>query len=105
MKTIKLTVYRSYKQEIDASIDDVIHGLPTWMFPKSTLSSLKTACPVCNKEMRLNIAHGTHIGSCSFIKISNGHTTPIHTECYNSLEDLDYKINHFNQAEMWNAKL
>lgn len=98
MKKFTITAYRTYKQEIDVVVRKELHDIPTWIFPESFGGRLKTPCPICNQEMRLNIAHGQSIETCSVIELSSGDVMPIHTECFNSIGDPDYKINHFNQS-------
>lgn len=98
-KKLEISTYVSTRKTIEVTIRKAIHKLPTWMFPEFIgHGGLKTPCPVCHQEMRLNIAHGTHIETCSFIELSNGEVLPIHTECFNSIGDPTYKVNHFNQA-------
>lgn len=96
---MKRTIYRTYKQEIDVTIDRVIHNLPTWIYPEGFGNTVKFGCPICNQEMRLNIGHGAYIGTCSVVELSSGEVLPIHTECFNTIEDPEYKVNHFNQVE------
>jgi hypothetical protein len=89
MKILKKTIHRQYKQEVELKITNVIHDLPTWMFPEFTFGgSLKNPCPICHKEMRLNIAHGQYIEKCSMIQVDGFDTYPIHTKCYNEITDV-----------------
>lgn len=88
MKKLTKIIYRTYQQEVELKITNVIHDLPTWMFPEFTFAgSLKTPCPICHKEMRLNIAHGQYIEKCSIIQVNDFEVYPIHTDCYNKIED------------------
>ena len=82
---ITQTIYRSYKVEIERKITNVIHDLPTWMFPEEFCGALKTPCPICNQEMRKQIGHGMFIETCSMIELDERNTMPIHTECYNKI--------------------
>jgi len=89
MKKLTKVIHRTYSQEIEFEITNVIHDLPTWMFPESVGGgSLNTPCPVCHKEMRLNIAHGQYIEKCSMIQVNDFYVYPIHTECYNEIPDV-----------------
>ena len=88
MKKITKIIHRTYQQEVELKITNVIHDLPTWMFPEFTYGGgLKTPCPICHKEMRLNIAHGQYIEKCSLIQVNDFDVYPIHTECYNKIAD------------------
>ena len=87
MKTLTQTIYRTYEHEIERKITKVIHDLPTWMFPEFFSGQLKTPCPICHKEMRLNIAHGQYIETCSLIQVNDHDVYPIHTECYHQIKD------------------
>ena len=90
MKKLTKIIYRTYQQEVELKITNVIHDLPTWMFPEFTYGGvLKTPCPICHKEMRLNIAHGQYIEKCSLIQVNDFDVYPIHTDCYNKIADDD----------------
>lgn len=86
-KVLKRNVYRQYKQEVIHEVTNVIHNLPTWMFPEGIGSSLKTPCPVCHQEMRLNIGHGSYLEECSMIEVDGHDVLPIHTSCYFKLSE------------------
>lgn len=88
-KYIKQTIYRTYEAEFQRTITNVIHDLPTWMFPEHYASKVKMPCPICHKEMRLNIAHGQYIEKCSMIQLDDHDTMPIHTECFNNLNEAE----------------
>jgi len=81
-KVLTRIIYRTYKQEVIHRVTNVIHDLPTWMFPEGIGGSLKNPCPVCHQEMRLNTGHGKYIESCSFIEVDDHDVFPIHTNCY-----------------------
>lgn len=87
MKKIKKVIYRHYRQEAELEITKVVHELPTWMFPESIGGPLKTPCPVCFQEMRMNISHGQFIEICSMIQVNGNETMPIHTKCYFQIAD------------------
>ena len=87
MKTIKQTIYRSYKTEFEREVTNVFHDLPTWMFPEGFGSNLKNPCPICHQEIGKLTGHGRRVERCSMVQLDNFETMPIHTECYNELID------------------
>jgi hypothetical protein len=89
MKKLTKIIHRTYQQEVELQITNVIHDLPTWMFPEFTYGGgLKTPCPICHQEMRLNIAHGQYIEKCSLIQVNGFDVYPIHTDCYHKIADV-----------------
>ncbi len=99
MKQLKVTVYKNTPVEVLSEIKQVVHGLPTWMFPTNILEwSKNIRCPVCHSEMELTISHGQYIKTCSFIKTATGFMSPIHTACYENIGNDENKVNHYPQS-------
>lgn len=82
MKTLTITVYRTYKADFEQKITDVVHNVPTWFFAEAFDSKLKNPCPICHKEMKLNIAHGAYVEKCTMLQLDGYRAMPIHTNCY-----------------------
>jgi hypothetical protein len=92
MKIIKQTIYRQQKHEIERKVTDVIHDLPTWMFPCDLFRrDERMLCPVCHREMRMQIGHGEYIETCSMIQVGCD-AYPIHKKCYDKLEESHEKL-------------
>lgn len=89
MKTLSRKVHVTRLEPVEYKITNVIHDLPTWMFPYSPIIDRpwEKKCPVCNHEMELQIGHGEYLKTCSMIQLENGDSYPIHRECYDGLED------------------
>jgi hypothetical protein len=92
MKIIKQTIYMKQMHEIECKVTNVIHDLPTWMFPCAIFRDEKMLCPVCHGEMAKQIGHGEYIETCSMIQLDNYNTYPIHRECYDKLEESHEKL-------------
>lgn len=82
METIKQVIYRTYKVEHIRNVTDIRHNIPTWFYPEQFAGPVKTPCPICHKEMRLNIAHGQYVEHCSVIQLDGHDAIPIHTNCF-----------------------
>jgi hypothetical protein len=91
MKTFMRKISKIVYEEKEFKITKVIHELPTWMFPYASYihDGDKFLCPICHKEMELQIAHGSYIETCSMIQVNDFRTHPIHRECYDKLTDTD----------------
>ena len=89
-KQLTQTIYRQVPAEYTTDITRVQHDVPTWFFEESSIGGrLKNPCPICGREIRKQIAHGTFIEICSVIQL-NGYTAlPIHTDCYHKIPDLN----------------
>lgn len=89
MKTLLKQVHVTRLETVEYKITNVIHDIPTWMFPYSLIieNPLEKKCPVCDRAMELQIGNREYIKTCSVIQLENQDTYPIHRECYDSLED------------------
>lgn len=85
MKSITISYSKIVFTDRTFEITNVIHGIPTWVFPEK-INSKQNECPVCHRKMAKEISHGQVVQTCSVIQIL-ANTLPIHTECYDKLAE------------------